>query len=283
MEIQVAKERIFLLEDQLTFAEAKEKAWSKRMDAFDAFSKVAGFFSRNQDDLEETYAEHRFQPFWHVTATSKYVYERTTKYQVAVTGPEVKTVTFQDNDYEVMNGHIHIPVLEHCIQEETNEVLVDGITGKISLELTNYLKLFPKLVEGKLEDLVPAQSILVPPQTRVSAIMREALSKMIKGIQADKILEEHVEVSNVDLYYHPVYAFQYHWASKNKDGILEVDGVTGEVRSGSRTFNEYLGQVLDQNFLFDVGADVAGIFIPGGSIAVKVAKKYIDAKKAKGS
>jgi tRNA nucleotidyltransferase/poly(A) polymerase len=38
--------------------------------------------------------------------------------------------------------------------------------------------------------------------------------------------------------------------------------------TGNRTFNEYLGKVLDINFLFDVGADAAGILIPGGSIAV---------------
>jgi hypothetical protein len=36
---------------------------------------------------------------------------------------------------------------------------------------------------------------------------------------------------------------------------------------------------LDRDFLFDIGADAAGMFIPGGSIAVKAAKKVIDAKK----
>jgi hypothetical protein len=36
---------------------------------------------------------------------------------------------------------------------------------------------------------------------------------------------------------------------------------------------------LDQNFLFDIGADAAGMILPGGSIAVKIAKKYIDQKQ----
>ena len=52
------------------------------------------------------------------------------------------------------------------------------------------------------------------------------------------------------------------------------------MRAGSRIFKEYLGKVLDPDFLFDLGADAAGMFIPGGSIAVKVAKKYIDSKKS---
>jgi hypothetical protein len=60
---------------------------------------------------------------------------------------------------------------------------------------------------------------------------------------------------------------------------VEIDGVTGNVSSGSRIFREYLGKVLDTDFLFDIGADAAGIFIPGGSIAVKAARKYIATKK----
>jgi hypothetical protein len=40
-----------------------------------------------------------------------------------------------------------------------------------------------------------------------------------------------------------------------------------------------MGKVLDTGFLFDLGADAAGMLIPGGSIAVKVAKKYFDSKK----
>jgi hypothetical protein len=108
--------------------------------------------------------------------------------------------------------------------------------------------------------------------------MRQTLSKMIMGIQADKILEENVEVTCIDLYYRPVYAFQYRWTGKNKEAIIEVDGLTGQIKSGARVFSEYLGRVLDQNFLFDLGADAAGMLIPGGSIAVKVAKHYLDSK-----
>jgi hypothetical protein len=44
-------------------------------------------------------------------------------------------------------------------------------------------------------------------------------------------------------------------------------------------FQQYLGKVLDTNFLFDIGADAAGVLIPGGSIAVKVARKYMETKK----
>jgi len=282
MEINVADQRILLFSDQITPAEAEKKAWDKKISAFDTVSKVTSFFNRvADDDFELIYQEHRYQPFWHVAANSKYVYDRTADYQVPATGSEVKSLTLNKKDYEITSGHFHLSVMEHCLSEEKEEVLVDGVTGKNVPELANYLSLSPKVVAGKLEKLVAEKSIIVPPQSRVSAIMRDTLSKMIKGIQADKILEENVEVNCVDLYYHPVYAFQYRWISKNKEAIVEVDGVTGEVRSGTRVFSEYLGHVLDQNFLFDLGADAAGMLIPGGSIAVKVAKHYLDKKNKK--
>lgn len=282
MQINVADQRILLIYDITKQEDAQELAWAKKTSAFDAVSQVTNFFQKpKDDDFKLIYFEHRYQPFWHVAAKSKYVYDRTADYQVPASSPEVKSLTLSNKDYDIANGHYHLNVLEHCTSEEQMEVIVDGVSGKINPELKKYLDFSPKSVVGEIEKMVAKGSIIVPPQTRVSALMRDTLSKMIVGIQADKILEEDVEVTCMDLYYHPIYAFQYHWVSKNKDGIIEVDGTTSEVKSGSRVFSEYLGHVLDQNFLFDLGADAAGMFIPGGSIAVKVAKKYLDTKKKK--
>lgn len=280
MKIDVAKQRILLLKDQITPSDAEKKAWEKKTSAFDALSKVTGFFSRPKDeDFELIYHEHRYQPFWHVVATARYVYDRNTTYQIAVGGGEVRSVTVLNAEYEETNGHIHVPVTEHCVQDEHDEVFVDGVSAKPAPDLAQYIKKPFTEVAGKLEKIISKDSILVPPAARVSALMRDSLSKMIKGIQADTILEEHVEVSAIELWYRPVYAFQFTWKSKGKDGIVEIDGVTGSISSGNRIFREYLGKVLDQDFLFDIGADAAGLLIPGGSIAVKAARKYIGSKK----
>jgi hypothetical protein len=280
MEINIANQRILLLKDQITPEIAKERAWQKKVTAFDAFSKVTSLLSKPKDeDFTLVYSEHRYEPFWHVVTNARYEYLRSANYQIQTSGKEVKSVTVHDVEYDVQNGHIHVPVTEHCLQEEHEDLIVDGITAKPSAELQKYISMTPFEVTGQLKDEVEEGAILVPPQARVSAIMRDSLSKMIKGIHADKILAEEVEVARVDLYYRPVYAFKYAWVSKQKEAILEVDGLTGEIRTGSRVFKEYMGKILDQNFLFDVGADAVGMFVPGGSIAVKVAKKYMDTRK----
>jgi hypothetical protein len=121
----------------------------------------------------------------------------------------------------------------------------------------------------------------VPPQARASAIVREVLAGMIKSVQADRILEEQINVERVDLYYRPVYAFQYRWLPKEKEGIMECDALTGKLGVGSSTFQRYLGKVLDAEFLFDVGVDAVDLLVPGGGIAIKVAKKGFDVARSR--
>ena len=279
MQIEVATQRILLLKDRLSPQQAKDIAWQKKLGAFDAFSKVTSFLSKPKDeDFTLTYSEHRYQPFWHVVSRARYEYTRTTNYQVASSGKEVKSVTIHDTKYDVLNGHFHLPVLEYCLQEERDEKIIDGISGKDAPGLRQYLSMAPTEVAGQLTEQVESDTILIPPHARISAIMRDSLSKMITGIQADTILTEEVEVSSVDLYYRPIYAFKYAWASKQKEAIIEIDGLTGEFSTGTRVFTEYFGKVLDQAFLFDIGADAVGMFVPGGGIAIKAAKKYIDAR-----
>ena len=278
MDFHIATQKILFLQDQISAKDAQEKASLKKMDAFGTINFMKSFLSKpKDDDFELLYQEHRYQPFWHILSRAHYVYDRDNNYQYEVKGKEVKKVTISGSDLEVQNSHLHIPVLEHCEENLEEEVFIDGVSGNKKSELKDYLKF--GITEAKGENIINTVSkkdIVIPPKARASAIMREMLAKMIQGIQADKIFEEKIEVACMDLYYRPIYAFVYKWKSKNKEGIVEVDAVTGNINSGSKTFQEYLGKALDRDFLFDLGADAAGIFIPGGSIAVKVAKKYID-------
>lgn len=280
MDLKIATERILVLENQFTQAEAEEKAVAKKIDAFGTINKLAGIFSKPvASDFEIIYQEHRYQPFWHIASKANYVYDRNSHYQYDIKGQEVRTVTVHGNDYIVANGHLHIPVLEHCHQELQQEVLIDGVTGLKNKSLKEYILKDAKEVSGdKIAQIVGKDAVLVPPQARVSGIIREMLAQMIQGIEADTIFKEDIEITSIDLYYRPVYSFQFQWKSKDKKAILEVDGVTGECLTGTRTFSEFAGKTIDRDFLFDIGADLAGIFIPGGSIAVKTAKKIIDTR-----
>ena len=84
MDIQVANQRILVFKAQLSQAEAQEKAWHKKSIAFDPVSKVTSFLSRpKDDDFKRIYQEYRFEPFWHVITHARYVYDRSTQYQIS--------------------------------------------------------------------------------------------------------------------------------------------------------------------------------------------------------
>ena len=82
-------------------------------------------------------------------------------------------------------------------------------------------------------------------------------------------------VQNVDLYYRPWWAFEFLWKPKDKKAIVELDAVTGLMRPG-QALAARVTKMMNRDALFDIGADTVGLLVPGGSIAVKVAKLAID-------
>ncbi len=281
MDLKIAEQQVFFIKNQISLEDAKALAWKKKLDAFGTLEKFSGLWAKfKEEDFEIIYTENRYQPFWHIASLAHYVYDRNTFYQIEATGKEVGKVTIGNSDYPITNGHLHVPAVEHCVQDVSEELLLDAINGDKSASLKIYLSRSMAAAKGeKINKPESENAVLVPPQIRISGILREMLAKLIQGIQADKIFEEKIEIAKADLYYRPVFAFQFKWKSKNKEAILEVDGVTGAVSNGSRTFKEFIGLALDRDFLFDVGADAVGIFVPGGSIAVKTAKKIMDSSK----
>ena len=118
-------------------------------------------------------------------------------------------------------------------------------------------------------------TIVVPPQHRASFIVRQLLSQMLKPIQADRMIEETLVLENTDLYYRPMWAFEFHWRPKDKHGFVEVDAVTGQTHEAGALMPQ-LTKMVSREALFDIGADTVGLLVPGGSIAVKVARAAID-------
>jgi len=283
MEISLADERALLLKEQLTLEQAEGRAWSKKVDAFGRMAKMGSLLQRPKDeDFELIYKEHRVEPFWHVVCNARYLYERRKEFAIEISGPEVERVTIEEQEYGVNNGRLILNGLEHCREEPHTTVFVDGYSNGQLPELANYLDYPANEVPAEyLEELTEKGIIVVPPQVRASAVVREVLIGMLRTVKADRILEDSVEIQTIDLYYRPVYAFQYRWQAREKEAILEFDGLTGQLQTGGKTFQQYMGKLMDPEFLFDVGADTIDLLVPGGGLAVKLARKGIDAARKK--
>ncbi|MDH4136422.1 MAG: hypothetical protein OEW09_06860 [Anaerolineae bacterium] len=278
MEIAVADERAYWIKETLTLEQAQGRAWAKKADAF---GTIAKFLQRPKDtEIELTYSEKRYEPFWHVVCHARYVYDRERKYTLNVESTEVKALTIQGERYEVQEKpkpHIALPATEHCSEECSREVFVDAISGD-KQDWASYLKYDSTLIED-IDHFTLEGAIIVPPEVRASLVVREILGNLMKVVQADTVHEELVKVETVDLYYRPLYAFEYLWQPKDKRAVIEFDGLTGEIRTDGKAIRQQVGKVLTKEVLFDIGVDTVDLFVPGGGIAIKLVKALAERKK----
>src|SRR4051794_41474995 len=86
MEIQLATERLFLLDDRMTAEYAEKLANDRRAQAFG--SGIGSLLQRPKvDDIHLIANQRRGEPPWHVAARGPYVYERRREDTVAGSAP----------------------------------------------------------------------------------------------------------------------------------------------------------------------------------------------------
>jgi hypothetical protein len=180
------------------------------------------------------------------------------------------------NTYPVADAgrSFRLPIREHCREEFSLEHYTDGVNGNIVPDGGNVAS-GPNTEVFDPATLTADGTLLVPPEHRASFVIRKLIAEMMKPVQADAVSEEALALERTDLYYRPIYAFEFAWTTKGKTGVVEIDAVTGQIRQAHSLMPALKGMVT-RDALFDLGADAAGMLIPGGSIAVKVAKVALD-------
>lgn len=281
MEISLASERAYQLTPQVPLDTARVRVDDKRASL--VAGTVGALLARPKvDDIQLVSVENRLEPFWLITVATRTRYDRNRTYTLTVTGPEVQQVTLLDHqvtvDRQAKGGpSLALTGLEHCQEEHRLTRFFDGLTGERE-DRTRYLT-FPALEIPALETFAPEGVLVVPPQARATAVVRQVMSEAVKPVQAQIIHEERVDVENIDLYFRPVYAFEYHWPAKNKRVIVECDALTGDFQPGGKKLGDQIRGMLTRDLLFDVTADAIGMIVPGGSIAVKLVKAVVDRGK----
>jgi len=281
MDIQLAEQHIFRLEDRLSPEEVRQRAMDRRTGAFGG--GLGGLLSRPKaDDIELVDSQRRLEPFWHVSCSALYVYDRSHDYTVPASGPQVREVTLLGETYPISpGGSFVVPTVEHCREEFDKALFLDGVSGAPVTDAAGIIG-GQKHEVAELGELASEADIVVPPEQRASFVVRQLLTGMLKPVQADSVTEESITFHQVDLYFRPWWAFEFHWKPKDKKGVVEMDPVSGQLRN-SQALMARLSRSVTRDSLFDIGADTVGLLVPGGSVAVKLAKVAIDANKQRSS
>jgi hypothetical protein len=279
MEIELADEHVYVLDERLSADEIRQRAMDRRVGAFG--SGLGNLLQRpKSDDIELVASQRRLEPFWHVACQARYVYDRSRDYTIPASGPEVREVTLNGEDYTVSpatgKGSFVVSTVEHCRDEFRAELFADGVTGAAVADAAGIVN-GPRHEVSDLATLGENNTVVVAPEQRASFVVRQLMGTMMKPVQADRMNEESMTIENIDLYYHPWWAFEFHWKPKDKRGVVELDAVTGQMRQGQALASR-VTKMINRDAMFDIGADTVGLLVPGGSIAVKVARLAMDQK-----
>ncbi len=154
----------------------------------------------------------------------------------------------------------------------------DGLSGQ-KADLSRFQK-FTKTEITDLEHFAPDGMLVVPPQMKASAIIRQILGEVIQPVSKAQIIhEERVDVESLEVNFRPVYAFEYEWTGKGKRVIVEFDALSGDSHSGGKKWSDDIKGILTRDLFFDVTADAVGMLVPGGGIAVKLVRAVVDRSK----
>ncbi len=273
MEISLAAERAFHLVPKTSLEVARARVDEKRTNL--VAGMVGSLISRPKpEEIKHVSSENRLEAFWAVSVSARTIYDRNKTYSVAVGGAEVQSVTVLGQAIAVdakMKSFL-INGVEHCRDERRVSSTFDGISGQKN-DFGKYLA-FDKMEIPDAGNFAPEGM-----QMRATAVVRQVMSEVVKPVQAQTILEERVDVEAIDLYFRPVYAFEYEWPAKNKRAVIEYDALTGDTRTDGKKLGDQIKSLWTRDLLFDLTADAVGMVVPGGSIAVKLVKAVVDRKK----
>jgi hypothetical protein len=206
------------------------------------------------------------------------VYDRTHDYNVPVNVPEVKSVTIDGKDYGVMSKQrqFTITVLEHCVEEDDANIIFDGVSGQ-EKDWDKYLG-YEKDLVSDLSNFSIDESIIVAPEIHSSHVMRRVLSSLFKSITFETVLEQKAEINTLDLYFRPIYSFEYKWEKAGKTAVAEFDGLTGDMIVSDIDLRHQVEKVMTRDLIFDVGEGAASLLVPGGGIVIKAIRDITNNK-----
>lgn len=278
LKLDVKKQNIQVFKDVHDESASKELAEKNKKKAFGMMS-VFG----KAENIDITHIEKRYEPFWQIIGESFVEYTRTNNYGFQV-DPQVRAVKIAAKTFEISGEkpYCSFEAEDRCVEHYEKELMTNAVDGtKNEPALKKYLEFETKKVK-QTEDLMGKDKVVVPAKIKAAYLIRGFVKELIKPVQADKIINEKVEIKKTTLYFRPIYAFEFTNKKSNKTGVIEIDALTGEIKKG-KVYKTELGELIPEGALFDVGAELASFVIPGAALGAeisKVIKRKRDQKKA---
>jgi hypothetical protein len=267
-------QKIFIFEEVYPFRAAQEQANKKKVNAFGLIAKLNPLNRPKEETVLLQKEELRYEPFWELSASRDIEYTCQVVYPVTVHNPHARKIDIQGLTFDVKQQgdkqKFDVQLVEQCTRTVQFSTLVEGLERDLKpATLENYIK---KYKHTEIPEISAENAI--PPRISSSCVNQMAASHLSKEmVNAHEISRDIITLHKAYLYFRPVYAFEFVWAPQSKTGVIEVDGLTGEVIENGQWFKEKMSRVMTREMLFEAGAEVAGSLIPGAGLAIKMIDK----------
>ncbi|MFO6422061.1 hypothetical protein [Motilimonas sp. KMU-193] len=212
----------------------------------------------------------RFEPMWYVSARREVDYNCELTYPVPVNNPYAQSIEMDGKSYEVTRqqnkAKIELQISEKCHRKIEYSAHIDGLRRDIKpLVLQSYIQRYKYTEVAEVNN----EDALIPQVPLVSVLQQATANLHSEAINAHNIIADMLSIDRAYLFFRPVFAFEYIWTTADKKGVIEVDGLTGEVIENGQWFKDKINRVMTREMLFELGGELAGSFIPGAGVAVK--------------
>ena len=254
------------------FGRRRNRPRKKKLNAFGMLAKLNPLNRPKEQTVQLVRQELRLEPFWHVMATRSVDYTCQLTYQVPVHNPYAQSLHIAGNVFDVARqkekARIEFVAQETCHRKLGFDRLMDGMQRDSvkSAALASYISKYKYTEVNVLE----RPEVLKPKMPLAGAIQVASAALTGEAINAIDIQTDTIEFERTYMYVRPVFAFEFKWASADKVGVIEVDGLTGEVIENGDWFKDKVKEIITRETLLDLGAEVAGSLLPGGAVAVKI-------------
>lgn len=269
--IRVEDEKILVIDDLLGWDKARLMSVDHKIKAFTGLSSL--LFKPKANEIDVVYEEKRYEGFWHLRGMSRFDYWRSKKYQLPVSS-EVKELKIDQNVYPVSGDLITLKSYDHCVEEFRKEVMVNIQTNKES-DFSDMLRYGCREIQNT-DQLLTDGAKIVQIEARSSTLVRELLAALSKPITADEIIEESITVNELNLFFYPLYVFEFNWRGKDKKALMSINGATGHISYKANKITDSLKNSISAEDIFELGKEIAAEIIPGGGIAMTLGRKAVE-------
>ena len=273
--------KVYIFEPVYDISAATEQANKKKLDAFGMMAKFNILNKPKDEAVHAARSELRYEPFWFIDSNRRVDYKLLLERKLEVDDEYANLILIDGKTYEIFEDskksfvsnekrYSTLNVQYNCNREIKYKNYIDGLGRNIKSE--NYEKLFKNsnYKFKEVEDLTNIDNIINPTFSFSSAIEEMKNSLLREKIISHEILTDDAIVDKIYLYFRPVYAFEFIWSNENKVGIIEIDGLNGEISEKGVWLKDRVSKVMTRDMFFDIGGEIANGMVPGSGVVVKM-------------